>query len=98
MVRVARPSSFAVKKIHVVYAPKASCFVMSPAARSNFAQFCQLLMAIDKATGNNKEVKTSGLPNKKQRCNISQEITKGSLTSGPSCFSNFQLLYFHHIL
>lgn len=63
---------------NVVYAPKASCVVLCPQARMNFAQFCALLMTVDKKLKD----KTKDSPHKgpKQERNLK---TKGSLISGP---------------
>lgn len=84
MVRCSKPpvrSSVRVRKT-VVYAPKASCVVLCPQARMNFAQFCALLMTVDKKLKD----KSKDSPQKGQDRNLK---TKGSLISGPSVLQCF---------
>ena len=88
-----RPRSVPVKAPpKVVYAPKASCIVLCPDARMNLAQFCMLLMTIDKQV-NRKQKGSYDKPEQKYNPKI-----KGSLLSGPfiykSLYSIFSLSLF----
>ena len=74
-------------KAKVVYASKASYFVLSPQARMNFTQFCALLMTIDKQSKKNKD---STYSEPQQKLNLK---TKGSLISGPFVFNYFPIIY-----
>lgn len=55
MVRCNKPPRRVLVKIKVVYKPKASCIVLPPADRLNLAQFCALLMTIEKQLKIKKE-------------------------------------------
>jgi hypothetical protein len=56
MVRMNKPPSHVSIKIrkNVAYAPKASCFVLAPQDRMNLAQFCALLMTVERQLKNKK--------------------------------------------
>lgn len=68
-------------KTKVVYAPKASCFVLAPEDCMNLAQFCALLMTVEKQLKNKKE--RDVLDDPVQQSKIK---TKGSLNRGPYLF------------
>ncbi len=68
----------------VVYASKASCVVLCPEGRMNLAQFCMLLMTIDKQVKASKGASSHDKPEQKYNPKI-----KGSLISGPYYLQNF---------
>ncbi len=72
----------------VVYADKAACVVLCPEGRMNFAQFCMLLMTVDKQLKSKQKVVPSY---DKPEQTYNPKIT-GSLMSGPSCL--IIILYF----
>lgn len=68
----------------VVYAPKASSVVLSPEARMNLAQFCMLLMTIDKQIKSQQRDQSYDKPEQTYTSKI-----KGSLINGPYYLNSF---------
>jgi hypothetical protein len=108
MVAINKPPSHRSAKVKTkaVYANKASCFVLAPVDRMNLAQFCALLMTIDKQT--KKESDRYDKPTQKSAINIirlrklknSYAGPEGSQTRGPLFFKNcnfsfVKISYFH---
>lgn len=79
MVRMNKPPSHVSIKIrkNVAYAPKASCFVLAPQDRMNLAQFCALLMTVERQLKNKKNSTHDPVQQK------SDIKTKGSRNRGP---------------
>lgn len=80
MVRSSRsPSMRALRKDIRVYAPKASCLVLTASERMDFAQFCLILLTAEQKIKRKEKTATKEQgPNK-----IGYLKTKGSQTSGP---------------
>ena len=90
-------------KIKVVYKPKASCIVLSPEDRIHFAQFCALLMTIDRQI---KAKKEKALLDDAPQINVRKTIRlrksknsfdgqEGSQISGPLVFRKTLFLFFY---
>ena len=93
MVRSYKPPNRISAHTKIVYKPKASCIVFSPEDRMHFAQFCALLITIDRQTKAKKEKALLDDSNQKYAIKI-----KGSQISGPYYLKSFLNFYAKNIL